>query len=171
MKRNAQAGFTIIELVITITIIAILAALALPRYVALQSDARAAKLQGALASVKSAAALAKAICMTQTATGSTSQLMAGGCNVAAGATVGVVMDGQTVANGTRTAFSYPTAAANGIQAAAQLLAADYTVAFAGNVMTVQPIGASTPANCQFTYDWTPVANGAPIYNGPTITGC
>ena len=86
MARKQQTGFTIIELVITITIIAILAAIALPRYVALQSDARAAKLQGALASVKSAAALVKAVCLTQTATGSTSQLMAGGCNVAAGAT-------------------------------------------------------------------------------------
>ena len=40
MKRTAQAGFTIIELVIAITIIAILAAIALPRYVALQADAR-----------------------------------------------------------------------------------------------------------------------------------
>lgn len=167
MKRTAQAGFTIIELVITITIIAVLAAIALPRYVALQSDARAAKLQGALASVKSAAALAKAVCMTQTATGATTQLMAGGCNAAAGATVGVIMDGQNVLTG----FSYPTAAAGGIQAAAQLLGTDYTVTFAGNVMTVQAIGASTPANCQFTYDWTPVANGAPTYTGPVITGC
>lgn len=173
MKRSAQAGFTIIELVIVITIIAILAALALPRYVALQSDARAAKLQGALASVKSAAALAKAICMTQTATGATSQLMAGGCNVAAGATVGVVMDGSNVLTG----FSYPTAAAGGIQVAAQLLGSDYTITFpAANTMRVSPIGASVAANCMFDYVWAPVANGAPTYTAstptvPTITGC
>lgn len=172
MKRNAQAGFTIIELVITITIIAILAALALPRYVALQSDARAAKLQAAAASVKSAAALVKAICMTQTATGSTAQLMAGGCNVAAGATVGVLMDGQTLPTGTLTAFSYPTAAANGIQVAAQLLATDYTVTFpVANTMRVSPVGASNAATCTFDYVWAPVANGAPTYTVPTITGC
>ena len=78
MARKQQTGFTIIELVITITIIAILAAIALPRYVALQSDARIAKLQAAAGSVKSAAALAKAVCLTQTATGSTTSLLAGG---------------------------------------------------------------------------------------------
>ena len=167
MARKQQNGFTIIELVITITIIAILAAIALPRYVALQSDARAAKLQAAAGSVKSGAALAKAICMTQSATGSTSSLMAGGCNVAAGGTVGVVMDGQDVL----TAFAYPTAAAGGIQLAAQLLANDYTVTFAGDVMTVQSPGAPTPASCQFTYTWTPVANGSPTVSVPVITGC
>nr|WP_315489450.1 prepilin-type N-terminal cleavage/methylation domain-containing protein [uncultured Rhodoferax sp.] len=167
MARKQQAGFTIIELVITITIIAILAAIALPRYVALQSDARAAKLQGALASVRSAAALAKAICMTQTATGATTSLLAGGCNVAAAGTVGVIMDGQNVLTG----FSYPTAAAGGIQVAAQLLATDYTVTFAGTVMTVRAPGAPTPANCQFTYTWAPVANGAPTVSAATITGC
>lgn len=167
MARKQQTGFTIIELVITITIIAILAAIALPRYVALQSDARAAKLQAAAGSVKSAAALAKAICMTQTATGSTSSLMAGGCNIAAGATVGVVMDGTNVLTG----FAYPTAAAGGIQIASQLLATDYTLTFAANAMTVQSIGAPTPANCQFTYTWAPVANGSPTVSTPVITGC
>ncbi len=167
MARRQQTGFTIIELVITITIIAILAAIALPRYVALQSDARAAKLQAAAGSVKSAGALAKAICMTQTATGSTTSLMAGGCNVAAGATVGVIMDGTNVTTG----FAYPTADALGIQLAAQLLTTDYTLTFAGTVMTVQSIGASAPATCQFTYTWAPVANGAPTVSVPVITGC
>lgn len=167
MARKQQTGFTIIELVIVITIIAILAAIALPRYIALQSDARAAKLQAAAGSVKSAAMLAKAICMTQTATGSTTSLMAGGCNVAAGATVGVIMDGTNVLTG----FAYPTAAAGGIQLASQLQTTDYTLTFGGNVMTVQSIGATTPGNCQFLYTWAPVANGAPTVSVPDITGC
>jgi MSHA pilin protein MshA len=166
MKKLNQ-GFTLIELVIVITIIAILAAIALPRYIALQSDARAAKLQAAAGSVKSAAALAKALCLTQTGTGSTTFLMAGGCNVAAGATVGIKMDGQDVLTG----FAYPTAAAGGIQLAAQLSTTDYSVAFAGDVMTVQSLGATTPASCQFTYTWTPVANGAPLISVPAIGGC
>lgn len=167
MARKQQTGFTIIELVIVITIIAILAAIALPRYIALQSDARAAKLQAAAGSVKSAAMLAKAICMTQTATGGTTSLMAGGCNVAAAGTVGVIMDGSPVLTG----FAYPTAAAGGIQVASQLLATDYTLSFAGDVMTVSPLGASAPLTCNFTYTWTPVANGAPTVSVPVITGC
>ena len=167
MARKQQTGFTIIELVITITIIAILAAIALPRYVALQSDARAAKLQAAAGSVRSAAALAKAICMTQTATGATTSLLAGGCNVAAAGTVGVIMDGTSVLTG----FSYPTATAAGIALAAQLLPTDYTLVFGGTQMIVRVPGASTPATCQFTYNWVPVANGSPTVSVPVITGC
>lgn len=167
MARKQQTGFTIIELVITITIIAILAAIALPRYVALQSDARIAKLQAAAGSVKSAAALAKAVCLTQTATGSTTSLLAGGCNAAPAGTVGVIMDGANVLTG----FSYPTAAAAGIGLAAQLLATDYTLVFAPPLMTVRVPGASTPANCQFTYTWNPVANGSPTVSVPITTGC
>ena len=68
--RSRSSGFTLIELVVVITILAILSAAALPRFVSLQQDARIAKLDGIAGSLRAAAALAHAACLSQTGTGS-----------------------------------------------------------------------------------------------------
>ncbi|HTN67692.1 MAG TPA: hypothetical protein VL051_16095, partial [Burkholderiaceae bacterium] len=50
---------------VVITILGILAAIALPRFAALQADARIAKMNGALASIKAGAVLAHSLQLTQ----------------------------------------------------------------------------------------------------------
>lgn len=58
MKRNA--GFTLIELIIVIVILGILAVVAAPKFINMQSDAKAAVVQGMNGTLSSAANLAHA---------------------------------------------------------------------------------------------------------------
>ncbi len=58
-----MSGFTLIELVVVITILGILAAFAVPKFIALDSQARIATINGLAGSVKSAASLARGLAM------------------------------------------------------------------------------------------------------------
>ena len=57
LRRDAQAGFTLIELIVVIVILGILAATALPKFADMGADARFAKLKAAQGAVTSAANL------------------------------------------------------------------------------------------------------------------
>ena len=117
--RGRLRGFTLIELVVTISIIAILAAVALPRYIALQTQARTAKMQAIYGGIRSASMLAhaQAIATNSTAAATISMegalidqvtLSAGGA--VAGSTITIDINGATTP--ANCAVSYTSALAN-----------------------------------------------------------
>jgi MSHA pilin protein MshA len=183
MLRHRLKGFTLIELVVVITIIAILAAVALPRFIALQRDARVAKLNAAKGAVAAASALVHSAYLTRGGVADAAGC-AGGAAVADNAATICTEHGLVaITNG------YPAVVATaslgsgnpGIigaagltstfnPTAAELAAEGYTVTGAATVQTVQIANAPTPAQCSFTYTEA-AANAAATVSTVTTTGC
>ena len=146
--RTQQRGFTLIELVVVITILGILAAFAVPRFASLEGQARLAATQSLAGSVRSGASLAHALWLAQ----------------GNPASVAVTMEGNniTIANG------YPNVATID----------DTLVDYTGFLLTAPggtarftkatPAGVAI-ANCFVTYTPAP-ANGAPTVVS-TTGGC
>lgn len=163
-------GFTLIELIVVIAVVGILAAVALPRFIDAQKDARIAKAQALYGAVRSAAALAHARCVLDLTSG-------GGTCTAAGGTVG--MEGTNVAMTQQYPSRNNAAAApgTGIIAAANIdLANDgVTVSSGANPTTIDIRGATTAANCRISYTEATAGAGTNPPNAPVInlstTGC
>jgi MSHA pilin protein MshA len=151
MNSSKSRGFTLIELVVVITILGVLAAFAVPRFIALDSQARIATINGLAGSAKSAAALARSLAM------------------ATGNPPSVAMEGAA-APVTLTS-NYPDGTATGIGAAVNTSAADFTFtpgAAATSAAVWAKVGA--PGTCTVTYT-PPTAAGTTPTVAVNTTGC
>lgn len=137
-------GFTLIELIIVITVIGILAAVALPRLIDAQRDARIAKTNAIYGSIRSASSLARTRCELDVAAVAPSATFIN----CASSPPKVNMDGTLVDIVNR----YPAATAAGIDAAAALnLASDGLTAGGSGITRTFDIAGGTIPNCRISY--------------------
>lgn len=168
-RTSTQQGFTLIELIVVMSIIAILAAVSLPRLIEAQRDARVTKAGAIYGLMRSANALAHSRCLLDLANVAPSQTA---INCASNPPM-VNMEGTMI----RIVNRYPSATADGIDAAAQInLANDGLIiqsSSSGTATRIFDIAGGTAPFCRVTYQEATATSGvfiAPVISVVT-TGC
>ncbi|MBF0125318.1 MAG: prepilin-type N-terminal cleavage/methylation domain-containing protein [Magnetococcales bacterium] len=92
-QRSAEAGFTLIELVMVIVILGILAAVATPKFTSLVDEAEKSAIKGVAGALASASSTNWAACKSGATTGCVSATSLLGC-----ATAGLLIDSEEAAS-------------------------------------------------------------------------
>lgn len=130
-----QRGFTLIELILVILMLAILSAFTLPRFANLGRDARIASVQGAAASIRSASAIAHAAWLAR---GSVDGFLQ--------------MEGRTVSLFGGYPQAHVTSGVLGdITDAAGIDSANFTATGIANTVTIHPAGVAPTVSCYVRY--------------------
>ncbi len=139
--KQVQRGFTLIELVMVIVILGVLAAVAIPKFVDLKSDAQQASVQGVAGAAASASAINYAGCAIATAASSPTKCKTvNTCDSIKQAMSGGAWPTGYTAASTTTELA-AAAASNGLTKTCALTLAGYT---ASPAVTFDVIGAGNP---------------------------
>ena len=189
IRKQAQAGFTLIELIVVIVILGILAATALPRMFDMSGQARIAKMNAALGALKASSATAHAAWLMNGGVYECTGCGAGGTNngiqivKAEGSNVTLIGGYPDVGDSGMT-VTIPATAIGGIVTAANLTAPDYVLTTHGplaadttdTAIYISIAADAAHPNCKITYKEATQSVGAtatvtapPVFTSTLLT--